>query len=67
MQNRDTYDRLLNSLCSTIRNKIDVSVEKGASRTAVEQGFIERIHQVEYFAPDDRPLAELVAVKDVVQ
>ena len=46
MQNRDTYDRLLDSLCSTIQNKLNVPVEKGASRTAVEQGFIERIHQV---------------------
>jgi len=46
MQNRDTYDRLLDSLCNSIANKFNVSVEKGATRTAVEQGFIERIHQV---------------------
>ena len=46
MQNRDSYDRLLNSLCETIWTKTGLSVEKGATRTAVEQGFIERIHQV---------------------
>ena len=46
MQNRDSYDQLLDELCETLRNQFDVSVEKGASRTAVEQGFTERIHQV---------------------
>lgn len=46
MQNRDTYDRLLNLLCTAIRDRFSISVEKGASRTAVEQGFAERIYQV---------------------
>ena len=46
MQNRDGYDRLLNTLCASVRDRFGVSVEKGASRTAVEQGFAERIHQV---------------------
>jgi electron transfer flavoprotein alpha subunit len=46
MQNRDSYDRLLGSICDTIKNTFKISVEKGASRTAVEQGFIERVHQV---------------------
>ena len=46
MQNRDTFDRLLNGLCETIRTRLEISVEKGATRTAVEQGFAERIHQV---------------------
>ncbi|HPP55918.1 MAG TPA: FAD-binding protein [Anaerohalosphaeraceae bacterium] len=46
MQNRDNYDRLLNTLCTAIRERFGVSVEKGASRTAVEQGFAERIYQV---------------------
>lgn len=46
MQNRDTYDRLLNNLCHAIAGKTGLSVEKGATRTAVEQGFVERIHQV---------------------
>ncbi len=46
MQNRDNYDRLLDGLCGTIRNQLGVTVEKGATRTAVEQGFTERIHQV---------------------
>ena len=46
MQNRDSYDRLLDTLCDSVRERFSVSVEKGASRTAVEQGFTERIHQV---------------------
>lgn len=46
MQNRNGYDRLLNMLCASMHERFGVSVEKGASRTAVEQGFAERIHQV---------------------
>jgi len=46
MQNRDNYDTLLDSLCGAIRENLNVTVEKGASRTAVEQGFAERIYQV---------------------
>ena len=46
MQNRDTYDRLLNGLCGAIRQRLGIAVESGATRTAVEQGFAERIHQV---------------------
>jgi electron transfer flavoprotein alpha subunit len=46
MQNRDNYDRLLNLLGTAIRERFSVSVEKGATRTAVEQGFAERIYQV---------------------
>jgi electron transfer flavoprotein alpha subunit len=46
MQNRDGYERLLDNLCHAVRDRFSVSVEKGASRTAVEQGFTERIHQV---------------------
>jgi electron transfer flavoprotein alpha subunit len=46
MQNRDNYDRLLGALCSSLRSKLNTTVEKGASRAAVEQGFAERIAQV---------------------
>jgi electron transfer flavoprotein alpha subunit len=46
MQNRDTFDRLLESLCSSIRDRLDITVERGATRTAVEQGFAERMYQV---------------------
>ena len=46
MQSRDNYEQLLNSLCGALRAKLNVPVERGASRAAVEQGFIERIHQV---------------------
>jgi electron transfer flavoprotein alpha subunit len=46
MQNRDNYDRLLTMLCAALRERFSITVEKGASRTAVEQGFAERIYQV---------------------
>ena len=46
MQNRDNYERLLNLLCKSLSGKLEVDVEKGASRAAVEQGFTERIRQV---------------------
>jgi len=46
MQNRDSYDRLVGMLCRAVSTKVDVNVEKGASRAAVEQGFVNRAHQV---------------------
>ncbi len=46
MQNRDNYESMLNSLCQILEEKLKTTVEKGASRAAVEQGFTERIHQV---------------------
>ena len=46
MQSRDNYERLVGSLCDCLSKKLDTQVERGASRAAVEQGFIERIHQV---------------------
>jgi electron transfer flavoprotein alpha subunit len=46
MQDKDTYLRLLNTLCDSIRNNLHITAERGASRTAVEQGFSERIYQV---------------------
>ena len=46
MQSRDGYEQLAGSLCQSIGSKLDTSVERGASRAAVEQGFVERAHQV---------------------
>ena len=46
MQSRDNYDKLVGHLTSALSHKLDTEVERGASRAAVEQGFIERIHQV---------------------
>ena len=46
MQNRDNYDRLLGILCNSLEKKLNTQIERGASRAAVEQGFVERIHQV---------------------
>jgi electron transfer flavoprotein alpha subunit len=46
MQSRDNYEQLVGELCDGLRNKLNTDVERGASRAAVEQGFIERMHQV---------------------
>jgi len=46
MQNRDNYEMLVGKLCDFIRDNLKVSVERGASRAAVEQGFVDRGHQV---------------------
>ena len=46
MQNRDGYEKLVGMLCGSLRHKLHTEVERGASRAAVEQGFIERVHQV---------------------
>ena len=46
MQSRDSYERLVGSLCESLAKKLSAPVERGASRAAVEQGFIERAHQV---------------------
>jgi len=46
MQSRDNYERLVSMLCDALSKKLDTQVERGASRAAVEQGFIERVHQV---------------------
>jgi len=46
MQSRDNYEQLLSLLCDAMSKRLDTQVERGASRAAVEQGFIERVHQV---------------------
>ena len=46
MQSRDNYEQLVTALCDGLSKKLDTPVESGASRAAVEQGFIERVHQV---------------------
>ncbi len=46
VQSRDSYQRLVSSLCGALGKKLQVQTEKGASRAAVEQGFAERIRQV---------------------
>jgi electron transfer flavoprotein alpha subunit len=46
MQSRDNYEAMLNSLIDGLKRRLNTSVEKGASRAAVEQGFVDRIHQV---------------------
>ncbi len=46
MQSRDNYDQLLSTLCDSLTKKLNTQIERGASRAAVEQGFVERAHQV---------------------
>jgi electron transfer flavoprotein alpha subunit len=46
MQSRDNYDKLVGSLTSALSKRLGTAVERGASRAAVEQGYIGRIHQV---------------------
>jgi len=46
LQNRDNYEALLDSLRKALGKKLGTEVEKGATRSAVEQGFTERIRQV---------------------
>jgi len=43
---RDSYERHIGAMCDALRECFDVAVERGASRSAVEQGFIDRGHQV---------------------
>jgi electron transfer flavoprotein alpha subunit len=46
MQSRDSYERLVGALSQVLADRLGAQVERGASRAAVEQGFIERVHQV---------------------
>jgi electron transfer flavoprotein alpha subunit len=46
MQSRDNYEKLVNKLTSALAEKFKTTVERGASRAAVEQGFADRIRQV---------------------
>jgi electron transfer flavoprotein alpha subunit len=46
MQSRDNYERLVGLLCDSLSKRLDTPIERGASRAAVEQGFVERVHQV---------------------
>ncbi|MEN8127914.1 MAG: FAD-binding protein, partial [Planctomycetota bacterium] len=46
LQNREGYHQMVTKLCGALSEKLGISVEQGASRTAVEQGYTERIHQV---------------------
>ncbi len=46
MQSRDSYEKLISLLTGALSKRLETQVERGASRAAVEQGFIGRIHQV---------------------
>ncbi|MBN1435685.1 MAG: FAD-binding protein [Sedimentisphaerales bacterium] len=46
LASKSNYEDILNQLTSTVAEHLDCSVERGASRAAVEQGFVERVHQV---------------------
>jgi len=44
--NRDNFTLLTGGLCEALTKRLETAVEFGASRAAVEQGFVERVHQV---------------------
>jgi electron transfer flavoprotein alpha subunit len=46
LQSRDNYQQLLDQICTSVSTALDTHVERGASRAAVEEGFIDRAHQV---------------------
>lgn len=46
LRNRDNYNKLVNDLSLALEKKLHCQVERGASRAAVEHGFVDRIHQV---------------------
>jgi len=46
MQSRDNFERLVSLLCDGLGKRLNTQIERGASRAAVEQGFVERVHQV---------------------
>jgi electron transfer flavoprotein alpha subunit len=46
MQSRDNYERLITELTQAMSDKLGLSTERGATRAAVEQGFIDRPYQI---------------------
>ncbi len=46
MQNRENYEHYIGKMCSALQDCFQIPVERGASRAAVEQGFIDRGYQV---------------------
>jgi len=46
VRTRPNYTHLIGSLTEALSSKLGTPVEKGASRAAVEQGFVERAYQV---------------------
>jgi len=46
LASKENYTALVTQLCQSIHQKLGVSVERGASRAAVEEGFSDRAHQV---------------------
>ncbi|MGQ3684402.1 MAG: FAD-binding protein [Candidatus Loosdrechtia sp.] len=46
LRNRDNFNKLASDLSTALQEKLNCTVEIGASRAAVEQGFIDRVYQV---------------------
>lgn len=46
MQSRENYEHYISEMCATLQECFHIPVERGASRSAVEQGFIDRGYQV---------------------
>ncbi len=46
MLSKENYTGLISQLCQALQGRLGASVERGASRAAVEEGFSDRVHQV---------------------
>ncbi|MFI4912246.1 MAG: FAD-binding protein [Sedimentisphaeraceae bacterium JB056] len=46
LQSQDNYENITQKLTDIMRDKLHLSAEKGATRAAVEQGFIDRPYQI---------------------
>lgn len=46
LASKENYTALVGQLCRSIHDSLKVTVERGASRAAVEEGFSDRAHQV---------------------
>ncbi|MBN2211173.1 MAG: FAD-binding protein [Sedimentisphaerales bacterium] len=46
MLSKENYTSLISQMCQAIQSNLGVTVERGASRAAVEEGFSDRVHQV---------------------
>jgi len=46
ISSKDSFEKCTSDLCKALADKLNAEVEYGASRAAVEQGYVERVHQV---------------------
>jgi len=46
LQSGENFNKILTDICAAVSERFNVEVERGASRAAVEQGYVDRVHQV---------------------